>query len=639
MPEGSDESQPPEIVPIQNESDEIKNELDVQEADSSEREDTELGTDTRGEGCLEDSARGVGNQIFKSVDILPIILGQLRDVLESDDLARAADERRGWKGLFTLVLPINDAFFDAGANMLWNTMESIIPILKLLPWFKEPYQGVGGYYYSGSGDWKSFLGYASRVQRFHFTSLASINIEPFYLLELITLPGRPDPFFAGLQSLSFAPDACRQISPLTLFFGPSLKSMEILTVSELRGYRTLPADWNHGIASGLAASGDLRSRVLAAFPKLPDCVPNLTMFIYRGPTNEDFFRQIAKFTSITSLDLTLTAPDKNRHCLRSLRDLPDLQSLVVTILPCHDADYSTRLQTSRTACPRLRNLHITAKEGQASALVAILCPRPMLSKLKLDFITITDAFMFYYTLSACLVGNDRVESIAVRCVEAAGQPLSPLCNSNWKMTTSTPLEAYLARAKTCFGVCTNVQSVTFLDLPPSLWGTIFPVLDESMMRWKSLRTFAFSMRAGIGTEAVNNTIPTGVFPGLSFLATTVWMECPMLESLEVQLDEELVAQEDLVEGLKACGDPLAIVERYTDGHPLRELTINTGIEGRALVLDQKRKVQIVRFLESLFPKLVEVKGSSNLVWEEIGAWVLAYRELKSDVYSQIEAIL
>lgn len=543
---------------------------------------------------------------------MPIILGQLRDVLESDDLARAADERRGWRGLFTLVLSINDAFFDAGANMLWNTMESIIPVLKLLPWFKDPYQGVGGYDYSGSGDWKTFLSYASRVQRFRFTSLASIDIDPFYVLELVTLPGRPDPFFSGLQSLSLAPDACRQISPLTLFFGPSLKSLEILTASELSGYEILPADWNW-TASGLVATEALRKRILAAFPKSPNCLPNLTIFKYRGPTNEDFFRQIAKYKAIVSLDLTLTAPDGGRHSLRPLRDLPDLQSLVITILPPHNSDTNPR--SLRFTCPRLRNLHITAREGQACILVSSLCPRPMLSKLKLDFITITDASMFYGTLSSCLVDNDRVESIAVRCVEAAGQPLSQLFGGSWTRTGSIPLEKYIAHARTCFSACANVQNVTFLDIPPSLWETIFPILEESMTHWKSLRTFAFKTRAGIGAEAVNNTIPTGAFPGLSFLATTVWMECPMLESLKVQVDEELVAQEDLVEALKACGDSLAMVERYTDGHPLRELTINTGIEGRALKLDQKRKVQIVRFLESLFPKLVEVKGSSsNLVW-------------------------
>ncbi|KAF5339156.1 hypothetical protein D9611_011190 [Ephemerocybe angulata] len=618
-------------------------ELDAQWDDCSKSEDAGPSNGGGGDSSLDPSPNAK-DQVLTSDDILPIILRHLKDDLDKLDPAigsGASQVRKGWKGAIASLLPVNGTFFHSGVNMLWHTMDSIVPVLKLLPWYKSPYKGVGGFAYSGRNDWKQVTEYATRIQQFDLQTRASCDIDLLWLVELLTLHERPDPFFPHLQAVSFSPDACRTLRILMFLMCPSLESLVVHAGSEVRGYESYPDDWrNSDRRSHVAATQLLQDNVLASFPKLSSSSTRLRSLTYRGPTNKEILERISNIGTITFLDLTLTAQDDSDHCLRDLRKLPLLQSLVVTALP-YQTYANDKVTMLALRCGRLTSLHITAMEGQMVGLLfGILAPHPTkIRDLTLNFIRINDQSYFYRSIEEPTRGNTFLEIITVQSVAPAGQQLFE--THSWQWTPQSFFEMSESNVKSNFKIASNIKAARFIDMPPILWRSLSSVLRASIPHWKLLTTLIFTIQAGIGDEAANNAIPINGFPGLSFLASGIWNNCPNLEILIFQFDEDKVILEDLTSILSTSYQSAAsTLERYPTGHPLRELTVNTGVgEGSGtLALDLPRKVQIVTFLDKLFPNLVEVKGSATTVWEEIGTWVAAYQELKDDFCAQIEAL-
>ncbi|KAF6757980.1 hypothetical protein DFP72DRAFT_1167833 [Ephemerocybe angulata] len=614
-------------------------EPDAQWDDCSESED--------GSDSSSDPSPNAKDQVLTSDDILPIILRHLKDELDKLDPAigsGASEVRKGWKGAIASLLPVNGTFFHSGANMLWHTMDSAITALELLPWYEAPYGGVGGYSYSGSEDWKRFTKYAPRIQQFKLQTKESCNIELLWLVELLTLDGRPDPLFPSLQSILFAPNACRsRILTLTILLGPSLRSLEIAAASELRGYETIPPDWCHNVTgSRLTARDLLQDNIMAAIPKLSSSSSRLQSFTYRGPTNEAFFQRLSNIKTLESLVLILTAEDRSGHVLRPLRALPNLQSLSVTALPFQMYERPPNV-ASLLHCRRLTSLHITAGDGQMVAMMAGISPSPvLLHDLILDFISIDDHGYFYRSIETPTQAPNNLENITVRAVAPAGQRVA-IRTGDWTWNPRSIFARAESNVTSAFKKSTNFKVVKFIEMPAILWKSLSHILQGSAPHWTLVTTLTFTIQAGIGDRAnSNNDIPPNTFPGLSFLASAIWRNCPKLEFLTFQFDEDKVILEDLTSALSTSYKSAAsALERYPGrGHLLRELTINTGVgEGSGtLALDLPRKVQIVTFLDKLFPNLVEVRGSATSVWEEIGTWVAAYQELKDDFCAHIEAL-
>ncbi|KAF6758012.1 hypothetical protein DFP72DRAFT_210659 [Ephemerocybe angulata] len=491
-------------------------ELDAQWDDCSESED--------GSDSSSDPSPNAKDQVLTSDDILPIILRHLKDELDKLDPAigtGASQVRKGWKGAIASLLPVNGTFFHSGANMLWHTMDSIVPALKLLPWYKSPYKGVGGFKYSGRKDWEPFTEYATRIHQFNFRKRAHCDIELLWLVELLTLHERPDPFFARLQTVSFSPDACRALRGLMFIMCPSLELLVVHAASELRGYETYPDDWrNSSRGSHVAATQLLQDNLLASLPKLSSSSTRLTSLTYRGPTNEEILQRISNISTLTRLDLTLTAQDSSGHCLRALRKLPLLQTLVVAALPYQSYD-NEPATTPIFRCGRLTSLDITAIEGQmVGLLLGILAPHPTrIRDLTLNFIRINDQSFFYSSIEEPTRGNTHLEFITVRSVAPAGQQLK--VTRNWAWGPQALFERCESNVKSNFKSASNVKVARFIDIPAILWRSLSSVLQASVPHWKLLTTLIFTIQAGIEDEAANNTIPINAFPGLSFLASGI----------------------------------------------------------------------------------------------------------------------
>jgi hypothetical protein len=70
-----------------------------------------------------------------SEDLLPLILLDLKELV--------VVEAPNWRGALAPLLLVNESFFHSTGNLLWNTMDSLTHVFKLLPWFKPEYKGIG----------------------------------------------------------------------------------------------------------------------------------------------------------------------------------------------------------------------------------------------------------------------------------------------------------------------------------------------------------------------------------------------------------------------------------------------------------------------------------------------------------------
>jgi hypothetical protein len=85
----------------------------------------EVGQATRSEGPVQ--------QVLLSQDILPEIVACLEEISEATR----------WKDVIARLLVTNKAFFHAGIGSLWKSLDSLVPIFRLLPWFTtQSYTGV-----------------------------------------------------------------------------------------------------------------------------------------------------------------------------------------------------------------------------------------------------------------------------------------------------------------------------------------------------------------------------------------------------------------------------------------------------------------------------------------------------------------
>ncbi|RXW12957.1 hypothetical protein EST38_g12897 [Candolleomyces aberdarensis] len=298
----------------------------------------ELGCD---EDILENQVSSDAQEsVLKSEDILPIILLELKGALLEEPLGHTATDALNpttegtlsWKASLCSLLLVNRSFFQAGSNLLWNTMETLEPVFRLLPWYtKTRYNGLGNYQYNGSVDWERFNFYASRIQGFHLISSPEDDfpISSPWLLQLLTLHERPDPLFPILQSIIVIPEAFPRLQVLFLLVGPSLRSLEVFSCSEISDYAIIPSDWEaYASESEEAFTEEVLDNLIALLPRVSVSSPQLQSLTYRGPFSVDLFHHLSQLKSLVSMHLTmansyggLLAPSKCFAKLTSLQHL------------------------------------------------------------------------------------------------------------------------------------------------------------------------------------------------------------------------------------------------------------------------------------------------------------------------------
>jgi hypothetical protein len=67
--------------------------------------------------------------VLLSADILPIILLHLRNT------SPGVSRRSGLNADILAILHVSKAFFDAGTSVLWEEIDGLEPLFRLLPWY------------------------------------------------------------------------------------------------------------------------------------------------------------------------------------------------------------------------------------------------------------------------------------------------------------------------------------------------------------------------------------------------------------------------------------------------------------------------------------------------------------------------
>ncbi|KAJ3542272.1 hypothetical protein NMY22_g3576 [Coprinellus aureogranulatus] len=543
--------------------------------------------DPRYIGLLTGSPKTIpaSSLIGLSYDILPLILNSVRDLLEADA------EGRSWKKSFLPLLLVNKCFFHCGADVLWNTMDSVAHVFKLLPWFKSPYSGIGTYKYCGADDWERFMVYASRIKSFSLDPSPNVDISFPWVMELHTLPGRPDPFFPALQQV----DLCIRENTggplLFLLVGASLRSLCI-------DAKRSPTEEN----------------ILAVLPRLSSASPNLCIFKYHGTYSDAFVTQICALQGITSLRLSFeTGGDAN--CLRQLRNLPHLRLLKLSA-PWLDAftpgqpitKQSQPLTTNSGQLLPLLEVYVETTEHQQCAIARILSPGTLM-RLLLSFMNLADLMPFYLCLGLYLKANPSLRELVVVFNESWEFSLPGVPRSHraaWPSFRDAS-DAFFSELQ----ASRTIRAFTVKDMPYRIAASIYLNLLHASSAMTHLHHLSISVKLPASLDGPDfPPIPT--FPGLSFLATTIWRLCPNLKSLSMHFDENLVLAEDLSKLLH----PFPATSR----HKLQTLVVNTGTTAatsRSLHLPYGRIDEITSYLMNLFPRLGSIRGSTKEPWEEV----------------------
>jgi hypothetical protein len=176
------------------------------------------------------------NEVLLNADILPVIVFHLRQPLPDNS------EKEESNALITPILCINRAFFDAGANVLWEKIHGLNPLFKLLPWYetlsesdqvrRRPFsrdirltcrplpQVPDG---TSEPDWDRFSLYAPRVRELTLLC-GDEELPPLWFRRLgdLSPPGMPVPMSPKLRRASISSIDLMSSKTLLLFVSPTL---------------------------------------------------------------------------------------------------------------------------------------------------------------------------------------------------------------------------------------------------------------------------------------------------------------------------------------------------------------------------------------------------------------------------------
>ncbi|TEB19887.1 hypothetical protein FA13DRAFT_1820597 [Coprinellus micaceus] len=453
-----------------------------------------------------------------SHDILPKILGDLKDLI--------ASESATWKGKFSQLLIVNRPFFHHGADVLWDTMDSLEPAFKLLPWFSTPYTGIENHRYSGAADWERFITYSSRIKSYVLSSPPNLHMDPPWFMELFTLPDRPDPMFPALQRIHVSSSALTGPPLLFLLIGPALRSLHLVLIK----------------------SSIAQDNALSILPRLTTSTPHLQTFQYQGVFRPKLFLHVSKFASIISLDLGFLDGGDPRY-LRDLRRLPHLERLTIHA-PTFDVKSGREILLkpslqSRSGLQTLRHQSITASGYQQCLIATVLSPRKLHSVV-LEIGNATDAMAFHLCIGLYLSGNPSLRELVVSFKQVDRTPAPPSQSSTNRNDWPS---AQVASG--CFThsleASRHVQMLTITDMPPHIAILSYPNLIYATNSWELLCTLHIqvALPAGAELQDAETRLFARLFPGLSFLASNVWKHFPNMENLELHFDGGLIAEEDI----------------------------------------------------------------------------------------------
>lgn len=475
-------------------------------------------------------------------------------------------------------------------------------------------------------DWGRFTLYTPLIRKLELKLRPGLDdiIHAHWIAELLYLPARP-PFFPHLTSLTIDQEVIPSLPLLPMLVTNALQSLEIIAGEH--------DDWHEELVD---------EHVEGNLPLIQCCAPYLQSFRYQWPVGSSFFHRLTLLKNIACLELDLVNPAEGRD-LTCLGDLPRLRKVHFTSLePITALPSGTRSPGGARGWPSIRVLKVTGTEMLQAIVSTFLHANRHVEDLHLEITRGDKPTLIQRMLAFYLGYHTNLESVHMS-VWPRSEWQRPWPEKRSTAVASIPSLPDLdieTSARSCFASASNIKAATFEGTPQSLWRFMSSVLQKSIGGWKCLVSLTFNIDHEPSTSDAASTVErtsntAGTFPGLSFLANTIWLECPRLEVLEFQFDQVKLMDEELSRTVKHVKS-IAPSYLHSNGHPLRELTVNAGTvaeEGNGITFNPDRKIEIVAYLEELFPRLTPdaLRGTPGDLWSDMGTWLQTYRKMKARV--------
>ncbi|KAF8816030.1 hypothetical protein BYT27DRAFT_7077944 [Phlegmacium glaucopus] len=179
----------------------------------------------------ENEAKIARSPFHSNPDILDEICEYLHDGQDTELDSEAARTSR--RNLLCVALTCK-AFLEPALDRRWRSLDSLFPLLRILPSFT---QSDGTYVLRGNvadEDWERFDYYARRLRKFCYTrDPENLDIAMHVYFRLAQL--RPTPLLRSLRHLHcpFMSQSDFLISGICLFLSPSLQSLQLENISNV----------------------------------------------------------------------------------------------------------------------------------------------------------------------------------------------------------------------------------------------------------------------------------------------------------------------------------------------------------------------------------------------------------------------
>ncbi|KAJ3550965.1 hypothetical protein NMY22_g108 [Coprinellus aureogranulatus] len=538
------------------------------------------GTDSRGLSPKD--------QVLKTVELLDLIIACLK-IAAVDSCGREAPAR--WKFKLRHLLTVNQAFFRAAADMIWEDMNSLSPFIALLGpsgsnTVTEFCNGIG------TEKWERFKIYASRTRAISVLNdpIAPV-MPPCWAMSIGSSPFRPTPMFPRLREMTVASP-----HPLALAIAvSSFKTLECLSMIT-------------NVSQSYGDMVQLTSAIIATFPAAGTGLSSLSI---THQVDEAVMGNISRFSSLRSLAIDIS-PSDMPHLL-SFANL-QLETLNLNITPSNMTSFNSALLTTptfnlilaRRSLPTLRRLTIVAICSHHIQLASLLSPRS-LNHLELAFLyqgaPAQSVEASAFILAAHLARNPGLTSLVAVGVSgpmhgASQYPPASAHNLDWA-------SEFLSRLSSAISLeSVDVDNVQFRG--PDIVVNTF----RQLRGLRGLKSFCFF------PWIVSSDGGPCVVPSLEDLRDVV-DDNPLLEFL----------------GLPINFDTIPDLPSSFSSHPMRVLNIVPHLNFQISSLSLHSLLQLANYLHVLFPSLWSVAHRSDpssaqpSEWQSIAVILSAYRQV------------
>ncbi|KAF8153355.1 hypothetical protein B0H34DRAFT_800567 [Crassisporium funariophilum] len=262
----------------------------------------------------------------------PDILDEICEYIYDDDDLDSDEATAGRQSLLWAALTCR-AFLEPALDCLWRSLDSLFPLLKILPAFA---QSDGTYVLRGNispEDWARFDWYARRIRKFSYNrDPDSLDIAMHVYFRIAQL--RSSPLLPSLRHLH-CPSTSQNdflISGICLFLSPSLQTLEFENISSVEDklcgtvLHTLASDGAHIEKIALRGRGLSRDTVWMAVRF--EHLKHLELAGMGEAINLEIMETIGSLPRL--VDLAIDFTESTMEPLSKDLGLKDLKSLMIT---------------------------------------------------------------------------------------------------------------------------------------------------------------------------------------------------------------------------------------------------------------------------------------------------------------------